>query len=672
MRKAIVKILSMLLTVMLIVVAFPISRVVNAEGLSWVGAYNDKSEHGQVSLVGNGYKTDWCSACGCNKENGDVITASAQPDAGYVFKQWVDEDDNYVSDQQTYVFTVSKDTYLYAIFESDPSSQILASIRNLYFGFVEEGYNNSEYCKDIKMKTGFDYLNNLPECLKLELTAGDTEAFVLDYTFASSGVAITDLDTEYIIATIKPVSGLYVGTYTVTATLSYDEDGVGTDNDWVVLDTAEIVFSVDDPEPPSKTSWVGAYNDKSEHGQVSLVGNGYKTDWCSACGCNKENGDVITASAQPDAGYVFKQWVDEDDNYVSDQQTYVFTVSKDTYLYAIFIPAYTVTFNNNGNGSAPATQTVISGDKPTKPADLTADGYTFGGWYTDSACTKAYDFNSEVTSNITLYAKWTATSTPAPSTPAPTTPAPSTTGGGFEDFVERLYTVALNRASEPEGKAFWCEHVGNGDLDGAQCAKEFLLSKEFNDRGLDDKQFLEVLYKTFFNRDAADDPDGFNFWMNSLKTQGRDVVVDCFINSEEWCNVCASYGVRSGATRAKATIASANATAFATRLYTECLGRDPEEGGLKFWSLGLTNQELSGTQAAKEFFYSPEFVNAKYSDEEYIYRMYKTFMGREPEAEGKAYWLSELKNGTTRDEVFNFFSTCPEFTGICKEYAIVR
>ncbi len=248
----------------------------------------------------------------------------------------------------------------------------------------------------------------------------------------------------------------------------------------------------------------------------------------------------------------------------------------------------------------------------------------------------------------------------------------STTGGGFEDFVERLYTVALNRPSEPEGKAFWCEHVGNGDLNGAQCANEFLLSKEFNDRKLTDEQFLAVLYKTFFDREAKDDKDGFNFWMNCLKTQGRDSVVDCFINSEEWCNVCASYGVRSGATRAKATIASANATAFATRLYTECLGRDAEEEGLKFWSLGLTNQELSGTQAAKEFFYSPEFVNAKYSNEEYINRMYKTFMGREPEAEGKAYWLDLLSKGTSRDEVFNFFSTCEEFTGICNEYAIQR
>ena len=333
---------------------------------------------------------------------------------------------------------------------------------------------------------------------------------------------------------------------------------------------------------------------------------------------------------------------------------------------------FTVTFNANGKGTAPSAQTVTYGSKATKPTDLEVTGFTFGGWYTDSACTKAYDFNSEVTSNITLYAKWTATSTPAPSTPAPTTPAPSTTGGGFEDFVERLYTVALGRASEPEGKAFWCEHVGNGDLNGAQCANEFLLSKEFNDRKLTDEQFLEVLYKTFFNREAKDDKDGFNFWMNCLKTQGRDSVVDCFINSEEWCNVCASYGVRSGATRAKATIASANATAFATRLQTECLGRDPEEGGLKFLSLGLTNLELTGKQAAHEFFFSKEFNDFNLDNKGLLTRMYKTFMGREPDDDGMNYWLKEMSNGMTKEQVFECFVNSAEFTQICKDYAIDR
>ena len=67
----------------------------------------------------------------------------------------------------------------------------------------------------------------------------------------------------------------------------------------------------------------------------------------------------------------------------------------------------TVTFNSNG-GSAVATQTVAHGSKATKPADPTKDGYTFEGWYSNSACTTAYDFNSAVTTDLTLYAKWTA------------------------------------------------------------------------------------------------------------------------------------------------------------------------------------------------------------------------------------------------------------------------
>ncbi len=264
-------------------------------------------------------------------------------------------------------------------------------------------------------------------------------------------------------------------------------------------------------------------------------------------------------------------------------------------------------------------------------------------------------------------------STPAPSTPAPSTPAPSNqTGGGFAEFVERLYTVALNRASEPEGKAFWCEHVGNGDLNGAQCANEFLLSKEFNDRNLSDADFLKVLYKTFFDRDAANDPDGFNFWMNSLKTEGRDKVVDGFINSTEWCNICASYGVKSGATRAKATIASKNATAFAERLYTKCLGRDAESDGLKFWSLGLTNLELTGKQAAHEFFFSKEFNDHNFDNKELLTRMYRTFMGREPDTDGMNYWLGEMSNGMTKEQVFDCFVNSAEFTQICKDYAIDR
>ena len=264
---------------------------------------------------------------------------------------------------------------------------------------------------------------------------------------------------------------------------------------------------------------------------------------------------------------------------------------------------------------------------------------------------------------------------PAPETPSdPVTPVtPSTTGGTFEDFVERLYVVALGRASEPDGKAHWCKVVGNGSYSGADCARFFLTSPEFKGRNLNNEEFLKVLYKTFFDRDAAADPDGFNFWLSKIDEWGRERVIEGFIDSTEWCNICASYGVRSGAMTAKATIASKNATAFATRLYTECLGRDPEEGGLKYWSLSLTNQERTGTPAAKEFFYSEEFIGKGLNDNDYVTRFYKTFMGREPDDAGKAHWLNQLSSGSmNRDQVFDFFSTCEEFTDICNQYAIAR
>ena len=67
----------------------------------------------------------------------------------------------------------------------------------------------------------------------------------------------------------------------------------------------------------------------------------------------------------------------------------------------------TVTFDANGHGTAPAAQTVESGKTATKPADPSASGWTFGGWYKEAACTNAFDFATPITANITLYAKWT-------------------------------------------------------------------------------------------------------------------------------------------------------------------------------------------------------------------------------------------------------------------------
>ena len=69
---------------------------------------------------------------------------------------------------------------------------------------------------------------------------------------------------------------------------------------------------------------------------------------------------------------------------------------------------YTVTFDSYGGTPVPPKQEVEYGHTATKPADPTLKGYTFAFWYLgeDEQNATAYDFNTPVTENITLTAKW--------------------------------------------------------------------------------------------------------------------------------------------------------------------------------------------------------------------------------------------------------------------------
>ena len=68
---------------------------------------------------------------------------------------------------------------------------------------------------------------------------------------------------------------------------------------------------------------------------------------------------------------------------------------------------YTVKFVSE-HGDAPTSQNVPYNETADDPGTLTAEGYTFIGWYTDETYTKEFDFTKPITSNTTVYAKWTA------------------------------------------------------------------------------------------------------------------------------------------------------------------------------------------------------------------------------------------------------------------------
>ena len=65
---------------------------------------------------------------------------------------------------------------------------------------------------------------------------------------------------------------------------------------------------------------------------------------------------------------------------------------------------YTVSFNSNGGTSCPS-QSVKYKNKVPLPSPTKTDN-KFMGWYTDSALKNKFDPNTQITGNVTLYAKW--------------------------------------------------------------------------------------------------------------------------------------------------------------------------------------------------------------------------------------------------------------------------
>lgn len=81
-------------------------------------------------------------------------------------------------------------------------------------------------------------------------------------------------------------------------------------------------------------------------------------------------------------------------------------ITSDTKVYAKWTAKdYEVSFITE-HGKAPASQNVPYNKTADDPGTLTAEGYTFIGWYADETYTKEFDFTKPITSNTTVYAKW--------------------------------------------------------------------------------------------------------------------------------------------------------------------------------------------------------------------------------------------------------------------------
>ncbi len=104
---------------------------------------------------------------------------------------------------------------------------------------------------------------------------------------------------------------------------------------------------------------------------------------------------------------------------------------------------------------------------------------------------------------------------------------------------------------------------------------------------------------------------------------------------------------------------------FATRLYTCALGREADIAGARYWYSVLCNSSTSAADVAETFLFSNEVMDSEISDEEFVNRLYLTFMGRECSPEEAEYWVNCLKAGAPFYDVFMGFVNSQEWSNLC-------
>ncbi len=245
--------------------------------------------------------------------------------------------------------------------------------------------------------------------------------------------------------------------------------------------------------------------------------------------------------------------------------------------------------------------------------------------------------------------------------------------GQVRAFVTRLYRTTLEREPDESGREWWVQQLMSGSKTGAEVVSGFFLSDEMLSRGYSSSKIVELAYNGIMGRGS--DANGKAYWVDALNSGTTYQFVVCgFVDSEEFTNLCKTYGIKKGSlsptdNRDK----NLGITKFVGRLYTKALGRGFDGDGLNYWC-GKINDDTSKENvldiALNGFLHSEEFLGKNLNDGEYVKVLYRTFLGREAESDGYRYWTEKLAAGESRDDIAAGFAYSEEFSNIMASYGL--
>ena len=240
-------------------------------------------------------------------------------------------------------------------------------------------------------------------------------------------------------------------------------------------------------------------------------------------------------------------------------------------------------------------------------------------------------------------------------------------------FVVRLYRNVLEREPDDRGFNNWVNNLNSKKTTASSTVKGFFLSEEMKKRNLDNETYVQILYRTILNREA--DSKGLQNWVDRLNVgMSREHVINGFLDSKEFSNLCKNYHVNKGGSNKTSYYRDKNylVTSFVSRMYKLVLGRKADTTGLENWCRGLVNKSLTGADLVTGFFFSKEFINKKLDNTEFVEIAYRVILDREGETSGINSWVDQLNKGKSRRDILAGFVDSKEFSNLCKEYGIEK
>ena len=106
---------------------------------------------------------------------------------------------------------------------------------------------------------------------------------------------------------------------------------------------------------------------------------------------------------------------------------------------------------------------------------------------------------------------------------------------------------------------------------------------------------------------------------------------------------------------------------FVNRLYVAGLERNPDEEGRQYW-INCYNNGMKAEDIARGFMLSDEILRKNTTNEHFIKTLYEGLFNREADEAGLEYWMEALRGGMSRAEVAESFISSTEFNAVCEQY----